>query len=421
MQNPDYLRMLLRHTRMIALLCVSAVVHVVLITYFLNEHYKASTLVLITPQSEVTFAHPTNEKELLNFPVSSVGVSTQTETSSKTYGEIIKSRPVIERVVRTLALDKPEEATAPAALGSVLRRFKDGAKEVITDTGQILKYGRVIESNPFDKAASKLSENVAVTPTRNSYVFSIDCVWTNAQQAAAIANETARAFVELLSEVSKGDAQGTRQFIERRLREREADLTSARAALREFKQHHRTVAFRDETAEKIKLIAKLQGSLETTQSHLSGVMSELTAENPKVQNLRAQKESLTGIIAQRQSELTKLPEEEARLATLELNVKISEELYELIAREYEDARIREARRTSDIRVVAPALVPVEPARPIKIYYAAVALVLAFMVGVGVACAIEVSNTTLRNIDEVQVKLGVPVLATVPDIEGFKGR
>lgn len=415
MHPNDIRRMLLNHARMIALLCVSAVVHVVLITYVLNEKYAASTLVLITPQPEVAFARPSSEKELLNFPVSPVGVSMQTETSTKTYGALITSRPVIERVVRTLHLDKPEDTDGGAAVSARFRRLKNSVKEMLTNASQILKYGRVLASDPFDKAASDLSERITVAPTRNSYVFAIDCVWTDAQLAADIANETARAFVDLLSDLSKSEAQGVRQFVERRLQEREAELAEARRVLREFKERNHSVAFEEETAQSVKLITKLEGSLETVQSRLSGLLDQLTAENPKVANLQAQRDWLKESIGRRKNDLLQLPAAEAQLATLTLNVKTAEQLYELLVREYEDARLREAKRTSDIRVVAPALVPVRPVRPIKIYYAGVALLMALMVGVGVAFALEVTNTRLRNIDQVQMALGVPVLATVPDM------
>ena len=414
----DILRMLQRHTRMIALLCASAVVHVVLITYLLNEKYAASTLVLITPQQQVDFTHPMSEKELLNFPVSSVGVSTQTETSTKTYTELIKSRPVIERVVSVLGLDKSDDTADATGAQAGYGRLKKRLKGALGGTWQVLKYGRILESSAFDEAAEELQTRVAVSPTRNSYVFAIDTVWTNPQGAADIANETARAFVDLLSDISKGQAEGARQFVERRLQEREADLAEARRQLREFKEQHHSVAFKEETAESVKLITKLEGSLETVQSRLSGLLDQLTAQNPKVANLQAQRDWLKESIGRRKNDLLQLPAAEAQLATLDLNVKTAEQLYERLTREYEDARLREAKRTSDIRVVAPALVPVRPVKPIKIYYAGVALLMALMVGVASALAMEVSNTRLRDIDGVQTALGVPVLATVPDIAAF---
>ena len=419
MQTPDLVRVLLKHRQMIGLLCASAVVNSILITYLVAERYKASTLILITPQTEVAAARPTGEKELLNFPVSPVGVSTQTETSTKTYSELIKSRPVVERVVRALGLDKPEGITNRSRLAAAYRTLRNGLKAVAAGTGQILKYGRVITGTPFDRAASELSERIAVAPTRNSYVFAIDCVWNDPKLAAGIANETAQAFVDLLAEISRGEAQGALQFIERRLHESEADLAEARLALRQFKEQNHSVAFAEETAEEIRLIGKLEGALEKARSELSGLLNQFTAENPKVRNVQAQKDRLAESIARRQSEILRLPAAEAQLATLTLHVTTAEEVYKFIARQYEDARIREAQKTSDIRVVAPALVPVRPVRPIKIYYAAVALLMALMVGVALALVLELSDTTLRSIDTVQVALGLPVLATVPDIEALQ--
>jgi capsular polysaccharide biosynthesis protein len=46
--------------------------------------------------------------------------------------------------------------------------------------------------------------------------------------------------------------------------------------------------------------------------------------------------------------------------------------------------------------------------------------MALMVGVGVALALELADTRLRHIDGVQTALGIPVLATVPDVAALKG-
>ena len=418
-----YLRMLKHHARMIALLCLSAVANVVLITYLLNEKYKASTLVLITPQAGVTFARPTNEKELLDFPVAQVGVSTQTETTTKTYSELIKSRPVIERVVKTLGLDHPPEEADTSAFAAACRRAKDDVKALVANTWQMLKYGRVIETSRFDEVAGKLADQLDVEPTRNSYVFTIDLVWTDAQLAADIANETARAFVDLLTQLSQAEAQRARQFIEQRMIRGEAELARARQTLREFEGRNGNISFEEATTQKIRLIATLEGSLETTESQLSALLHEyaVTGSSAKVHSLKAQRDQLARSIAERRKELERLPDQEAQLAKLRLNVKTAEQLYELIAREDEDARLREAKKTSDIKVVAPALVPVGPMKPIKVYYAVVALLMALMVGVALAFILEVTNPRMRDIDSVQRALGVPVLATIPHVDGLRKR
>lgn len=417
----DAIGMLRRHARMIALLCLSSVVQVVLLTFLLSDKYHASTLVLITPQRETALANAPDSKQLLNFPVSTVGVSTQTETSTKTYGELIKSRPVMERVVRSLGLDQPGEES-----GSALEGIQESLKTLVAQAWEILQYGRVVEGNAFDDAVSELSARIAIAPTRNSYVFAIEALWPDPNAAAAIANELAAAFVGLLAEISESQATGLRQFVARRLVQAETQVAVARAALQDFKEMNRTIAFDEETAEEIKLIAKLEASLETTNSRLSGERAQFSidgagrASTPRARALEAERDRLARSIAERKAELIELPLAEAELATLELDLRAAEEIYHLVSREHESARIREAQRTSDIRIVAPALVPARPVKPIKIYYVVVALLLSLVAGIGLAVVVEVADPTLRSVEDVERALGVPVLGTLPELPGSDG-
>lgn len=412
-------RMVRRHWGTIALFCLSAVANAVLITYLLDESYEASTLVLITPQPDATFGRQTADpKELLSFPVSSVGTSTQTETSTKTYSALIKSWPVIERVVRNLRLDEPPtEEAAPSAV----EKLVDDAKDLLGKSKQILMHGRLLEGDPAEEIRGRLISRVSVSPTRNSYVFSIDCVWEDPQIAAAIANDTAEAFVDMLGEMSSGEATRVREFVGQRLEESKVDLAAARTALQEFKQETGVVAFDAETTEEIRLIADLSSSLELVNSRLSGLLDQLAPTSPKVLQLEAERDSLIESIERRRAAMAGLPDAEARLATLELNARSAEAVVELIALEYENARIVEINHASDVRVVAPALVPSAPVEPIVILYAAVALLIAMLVGIGTALAVEIANPRLCEVDQVREELELPVLATVPKVRALSGR
>lgn len=397
---------------MIALLCVSAVIQVILLTFLLSDKYHASTLVLITPQPTALSDSP-GSKELLNFPVSSIGVSTQTETSTKTYGELIKSRPVLVRVVRKLGLDKPS-AQGGSALKNDLKAFAAG-------TWQLLQYGRLIKGDALDDAVGKLSSRIAIAPTRDSYVFSIEALWPDPKVAAAIANELGQAFVQLLTEISESQAKGMLTFVETRLEQADARVEHARTALQDFKETHGTIDFGTETDEEIKLIAKLEASLETTTSELSGERAQFSigeskrAATPRARALEAERERLARSIATRREKLGTLPHDEAELANLELDLHTAEAIYQLVSREHESARIRAAQRTTDVRIVAPATVPLRPVKPIKIYYVVVAGLLALVAGVGLAVFLEVADPTLRNVDDVERVLAVPVLGTLPEM------
>ena len=129
---------------------------------------------------------------------------------------------------------------------------------------------------------------------------------------------------------------------------------------------------------------------------------------------QGEKDSLTASINHLKRGLENLPEKEAQLTRLKLRVKTEESTYEFIKKEYDEARIREAQRSSDIGVVSPAFASASPLKPIKIYYAVTALAMALMVGIVAAVLSDSLRATLAKIDDVEQALDLPVLATIPE-------
>jgi len=400
MTLPDYLQPLVRHRLMILLLCLSALVHGTLITYLLSEKYEAAALVLMRPQQEITLGGTMIQKEVLNFPV---GGAVQTEPSSKTYTELLQSRTVAEEVVRRLALDTLARQPDPNYFKELFWRAKSSVREALGSAWQILKYGRVIRLDPFTKAVEDLQKGIVGRPTKNSFVFAITYQGKDPALAARIVNETAAVFVSLLTDLGSHEARHAREFIEQSLHRSAADLDSARHALRDFKEQNQSILFPKETAEKIKVISGLESSLAQLEVELSGLTQQFTLSNPKVAKVQAERDRLAADIAGRKADLLALPEREARLAVLELAVKAAENNYSFVSKEYDQARIREATNTSDIRIISGAIPPSSPIKPIKIYYALTAFALALVIGVG-------------NLEEVEQALELPVLATIPLLE-----
>jgi capsular exopolysaccharide synthesis family protein len=87
----------------------------------------------------------------------------------------------------------------------------------------------------------------------------------------------------------------------------------------------------------------------------------------------------------------------------------------LLRRESEtgvEARLR-GLRTSNIRVVDRARVPVSPSKPRKARNLAVALMLGLMGGVGLAFLFEALDTSVKNAEDVERVTGLPTLGVVP--------
>jgi len=96
-----------------------------------------------------------------------------------------------------------------------------------------------------------------------------------------------------------------------------------------------------------------------------------------------------------------------------LNVQVADDIYQLIKKEYEEARIREGKQINEIRVVSPAVPPFFPSKPTRAYYWFGAFGIALLIGIGLAFIVENLNTTIRSIENVDRALHLPVLATLP--------
>lgn len=412
MDLPKYWRIILAYRAMITLLCLSSLVMAVLLTYILPEKYRSTSVVLVRPQEKIKFAQNGTPKEVLDYPVSQLA---PIDAPSKTYIAVIQSRAVVEKIV--LALDLQNKKRLPSAnyYKELWLQFKDDVKDGLEWTENILKYGRVDDEDPVQKAVKKVTKNLSLKPTKDTYVFEITDEAGDPEEAAAVANMAAEIFTEYMSTANNKEHASVREFLEGRLRESQRDLTESRRALSQFKEGHGTFSLKEEYSAQLKMISDLETDLEKTNSKLAGLVQNYTASHPKVFSLLAEKERLTQSLTQLRKGLEAHPDKEKQVENLKLRVKLAEDNYELVNKSYEDARIEEAKILNEIRIVSRAVPSTYPSKPIKYYYAGGALSIALALGIAWAIFLETQRARIRSIEDVAVALHLPVLTTIPPI------
>jgi len=501
MEILEFFRILSRYKRMIALMCVSAAVNAVLITYVISEKYKSTALVLVRPQEELELKESLRTKEAMSFPIPQV---IPFEAMANTFGEVIRSRAVASRVVTLLGLDKPVREE------KWWNRFKDDVKERVYDAWTFLKFGRVKDVDPFTEAEEMIQNGLTVQPTKDTYVFEISFLSKNPDVSAAVVNTAADVFVDYNRELYQAEAKTAREFIEGQLEQSESALNTARAPLREFKESNRIVSIDEEVTKKIASLATFESSLEDTRNKiattlatndeirkqlaqqsqslkassnvsddplvrqlqselagkqvaLSGLVDRLTPAHPKrmaleseisqtramldkqlaqllkdesstvntvqqellknlvmgetdLETYRAADRSLSELVSRYRRELQGYSDKQLDLAGLELNVTVAENTHRFMRQAHDEARIHEAEKFQEIRVISPAKAPVYPERPVKVYYAGVAFTLALVMGIAAALLLEYLNFTLRSTEDAEKALGLPLLATIPSMD-----
>jgi capsular exopolysaccharide synthesis family protein len=410
---------------MIILMCFSAMLTSALLTYILSEKYQSSIQVLIRPQKSINFV--SKREELLNFPVSYV---TPIETTSKTYSEIIKSRVVAERVYRELGLDSMAEEEA-----GWWKKTKTRIKEFILKTWIILKYGRIEESDPFSSAVADIQGGLSVKPTKETFLFEIEAEARSPQMASAIANASAKIFLNYLQELSLLELGDAMKLSIEKLEISRKQLDQSRDVLTEFKETHGVTSIRKEIALELESLSALQDSFNSVSSEIKGavaqkeeirrqlskavnpvyqsLLSELSQVETHLEGLRAKNEHSATAIQNKERLIDQMPKNEASLAKLELSVKLNESTHVLLSREYEELKIAAASEVPIATTIHKALSPQYPVRPIKIYHVILAGILALLTGLGLALLAEHMNVTIRSIDDAERDLGLPVLMTIP--------
>jgi len=105
---------------------------------------------------------------------------------------------------------------------------------------------------------------------------------------------------------------------------------------------------------------------------------------------------------------------------LEHDAEANKQLYDGLLQKLKEASITAGLRSSNIRIVDPALVPTSPSRPQKARNILLALLVGLVGGIGLAIFREYLDNTVKSPDDIESLTGLPSLAVVPALPGSNG-
>ena len=127
----------------------------------------------------------------------------------------------------------------------------------------------------------------------------------------------------------------------------------------------------------------------------------------------ASEQSLQGSFNTNKSQIQDISRKEFQLREFQREVDSSRALYETFI-----TRLKETAATSDmdstkVRIVDPAIVPLEPSKPRKTLIVAIVAVLAAVIGVALAFLFDALSNTFKTDETIESALNTPVLSVVP--------
>jgi len=149
--------------------------------------------------------------------------------------------------------------------------------------------------------------------------------------------------------------------------------------------------------------------------HQGLVQNQLMAE-AQIAGATAQQTAIDAIIQNGQSDLSKLPVKEQELAKFMRDAAVSREIYVMLAKRHEEARISEVMQPTDVQIIDMATLPDEPIKPKKALNIVIAAILGLFVGAGAAFSVEYMNKSITNAEDVRQYLNLPVLGSIPHFD-----
>jgi len=387
---------------------------------------------------------------------------------ANTYIEILRSRTVIETVIRKM-------------------------------------YGEeAVSLVPYEAFIGRIKPAIG----KNTQIITISVAGNSPEEAQALANTLTEVFNERLTEITRSEGKDARIFIGQRLDEAKNDLAKVESSIVEYKKNMKTATVSDQTKNLLDrqaivkkmvvdnlmaldaaeaklanvnqqisrqsigviadspLIQQLKNRLAEQEVELVGLQMNFTSNHPKVLSLRASvaetREKLNveinkvvkaespssspiyqGLLQNRllaeadvavgqaqsnalaksngtiDKEMVSLPDREQGLIRLMRDYTIAEDTYRALAKRYDQARIDEVMQPTNIQIVDKANLPQKQSSPRPVLSLAIAIALGLGLGIISAFIVDASRKTIDSAEDVKRYMGSRIIGYIPSYELYQ--
>ena len=233
----------------------------------------------------------------------------------------------------------------------------------------------------MEDARNDLANHTGISVDRKSQIITITVTDKSPQRAAAMAQAYVEELNRLVAELSTSSARRERIFLEERLQAVSQDLKDAEKNFSQFASKNTAIDIKEQGKAMVDAAATLQGQLIAAESELQGLKQTYTDSNVRVRSVQARidelkhqldklggkGESMTEVSGQPGDSLypsiRKLPLLGVTYADLYRRTRIQEAVLEALTKEYEMAKVQEAKEIPTVTVLDVANLPDKKAFP----------------------------------------------------------
>ena len=241
-------------------------------------------------------------------------------------------------------------------------------------------------------------------------LISISVTDIDAKMAAAIANGWTEEFHKLSANLAITEAAQRRLFYQQQLREALNNLSTAEENLKNTQQSTGVLQIDSQTRYLVEAAANLRAQIVAKEVQLHSLSTYATEDNPETLRLHQEISELqtqlgklsgagsdTGLLVPK----GKIPEAGLEYVRKVRDVKYYETIYELLAKQFEMAKLDEAREGSELQVVDAATPPDRKSAPKRMFIILGAFVFALLVSCVICFLDEIWRRMKSNPEEME--------------------
>ena len=256
----------------------------------------------------------------------------------------------------------------------------------------------------YEDARRDLDSCTDISAERKSGIITIKVSDRNPERAAAMGREYVEQLNRVVITLNTSSAHKERVFLENRLKEVQQDLEAAEKDFSKFASQNTAIDVKEQAKAMIIAGADIEGQLIAAETQLEGLRQIYTSNNVRVRSLQARIDEYrrqlqkmggtvptsgeTGSPQSGQSEqgqdlypsVRRLPILGVTWADLYRRTKVEEVVLEALTKQFEMAKVEEAREVPSVKVLDIADVPEKKSYPPRILFIALGTCLIFALG-----------------------------------------
>jgi len=346
----EYLLVIVKHKKMILFACALTFIATCGITLLMPNIYTSTARILPPQESQPGISSMLGGVgDLASLAGLSIG-----DSSATLYVGMLKSRTVSDIVIKKYQLMK------------------------------------VYDQDSMVETYDQLNDFVTISTDEDDGIISIKVEDEDPARAAEIANTYVEELKRLNIKLNLSRAGRERLFLEKRLSLVKVDLTNAEEALKKFQEKNKTIRIDDQANAIIEALSTFKGELASKEVELGVLLSMQTEQSLQVKALREGinqlkkqisllEEPAKGKTAVSDIFITTaaVPELAVQYSRLLRDFKVQETLFELLTKQYEMAKITEAKNMSTIQVLDDGVAADKKTKPMRVL---IVLLATFIVG-----------------------------------------